>query len=170
MVKIILLKRSSWICIHVDHLASSRLRCDEIKTVTQIDPILTRTAGSLRVSLVIEWRSLTYHGTFIICMSVLRTAFLLPANKVWGKVMFLHMSFILFRGVSVWCHFLSGYLVPCFFWRVSVPGSMFLLGVCLQQGLPTQGALPTQGVGHTPSGTKAADGVHPTGMLSCCYH
>ena len=142
MVKIILLKRSSWICIHVDHLSSSRLRCHEIKTVTQIDPIFTRTTGSLRVSLVIEWRGLTYHGTLIICMSALRTAFLLPANKVWGKVMFIHLSVILFRGslydvtscLTVWSHVSSGgslSLVQCSFWGFAYRGGLPTRRVCL---------------------------------------
>ena len=60
--------------------------------------------------------------------------YLPPANEVWGKVMFSHLSIshsVHGLGVSVWCHFLSGCLVPCSFGGVSVPGPMSLgEGVC----------------------------------------
>ena len=59
-----------------------------------------------------------------------------PANEVWGKVMFSEacVSHSVHRGwgVSVWFHFLSGYLVPCSFQGVSVPSHTFL---CPEGGL-----------------------------------
>ena len=59
--------------------------------------------------------------------------FLPPANEVWGKVMFLHLSVShsVHMGASVWCHFL--------FW---MPGPMFLLrGLRLWAHVPCGGSL-----------------------------
>ena len=53
-------------------------------------------------------------------------------TKVWGKVMFLHMSVVL-------CHFLSGCLVPCSFQGV------FVHGVSVQRGSVGEGVLCREG-------------------------
>ena len=65
------------------------------------------------------------------------------ANEVAGRQCFYTcLSVILFfGGVSVWCHFLSDCLVPCSFWRVTVPGPMFLLGASVKGGLCEGGFL-----------------------------
>ena len=70
---------------------------------------------------------------------------------------------------EVWCHFLSGWLVPCSFWMCLHPG-----------GSPSRGGLPLEGSPSTLGGvvpyplwywhlvvaTKAGS-THPTGMYSC---
>ena len=45
--------------------------------------------------------------------------------------------------VSIWCHYLSGCLVPCFFWGVSVQGSLCLGGggLCQGEGVSVKGSL-----------------------------
>ena len=59
-----------------------------------------------------------------------------PANVVWGKVMFLHMSVILSTGGSLYdvtsCLAAGGVLCPR---RVSVRGWVCVQGVCVQEGL-----------------------------------
>ena len=53
-----------------------------------------------------------------------------PANEVWGKVMFIHLSFWPHRkGGGLWCHFLSDSLIPCFFQR----------GICAWSHIPSEG-------------------------------
>ena len=52
-----------------------------------------------------------------------------------GNVLHLSVSHSVHRGVSVWCHFLSGYLVPCSFRGVCVQGGLWQGGLC-------SGALP----------------------------
>ena len=42
------------------------------------------------------------------------------SDEVWGKVMFLHVSVILFTGGGRYDVTLSGCLVPCSFWGVSL--------------------------------------------------
>ena len=70
------------------------------------------------------------------------SSFLPPANKVWGKVMFLLVCHSVQERVFVWCHFLSGCLVPLSFWGVSVSGPMFLPGgLCLRCHVPSGGPL-----------------------------
>ena len=64
--------------------------------------------------------------------------------------------FVCLQGVSVWCHFLSGCLVPCSFWEAFVPGPMILPGGCLRGCLYQDGGLcercrPPQGM--TSSGS-----------------
>ena len=75
-----------------------------------------------------------------------------------GKVMFLHLSVILFMG--------GGSLsVP----GVSVQGRVSLSrGVSVQGGLcPGRGSL--SGGGLCPGGVCQRGGTHPTGMHSCCF-
>ena len=62
-----------------------------------------------------------------------------PANEVWGKVMFLHVSVILFIEGSAY----KGDLPP--------------------EGLSTRGG----GLWQTPPETRKVGGTHPTRMLSC---
>ena len=72
-------------------------------------------------------------------------------------------------GVSV-CHFLSGCLVQCSFWGVSVlvPCS-FQGGLCPRGGpCPGEGGFCPGGSALPPPRIKKASGTHPTGMLSCC--
>ena len=45
-------------------------------------------------------------------------------------------GFVCLQGVSVWCHFLSGCLVPCSFQGGVLP---LRCGVCLQESLPPGG-------------------------------
>ena len=86
-------------------------------------------------------------------------------------------SHVLFRGI--WCHFLSGCLVPCFFCQGSIqvgpPIGGFLPGGGLPPGeFPSRGRSPP-GVWHYPpppmllisSGSHQAGNTHPTGMYSC---
>ena len=57
---------------------------------------------------------------------------------------------------GLWCHFLSGCLIPCSLKGVCVPGPMFHLG-----GLyPGGSSLP-------PPQIRKSGCTHPTGMLSC---
>ena len=62
--------------------------------------------------------------------------YLPPANEVWGKVIFSQVFFHP-RGVSVWCHFLSGYLFSCSFWGVSVQGGLCPWGSLCRRGMET---------------------------------
>ena len=85
--------------------------------------------------------------------------FLPPANEVWGKVMFLHLSVILFTrggGGLVWSHFLSGCLIPCSFWGGGLHprrgGSPFRGGVSIQRGYDT-----------TPQLVLSLSGSHQSG-------
>ena len=56
--------------------------------------------------------------------------------------MFLYVSVILSTGgVSVSCHFLSSCLMPCSFYRVSVPGPVFLSGGLCSGGLCPEGSV-----------------------------
>ena len=67
--------------------------------------------------------------------------FLPPAKEVWGKLMFLHMSVILFTGgVSVWCYFLSGCLI-----HVPSRGGSLSLVTCSFQGVSVQGEFMSRG-------------------------
>ena len=72
-----------------------------------------------------------------------------PANEVWVKVIFLHLSVILFTGGGA-CS--GGYLLP--------------------GGVPAPGGMPAPGVGawwRPPQTATAAGGTHPTGMHSCFF-
>ena len=103
--------------------------------------------------------------------SVLRVGFL-NSNNEWtfygpqGKVMFSEVSVILSTGVCVWCHFLSGFLVPCSFQGVMMslsdwlPGPMFLPG-----GVSVQGGDPP-GTDIYLVVTAAVLGTHLAGMHS----
>ena len=99
-------------------------------------------------------------------------SFLLPGNKVWGKVIFhRHVSVILFmvEGASVWCHFLSGCLVPCSF---QGRGSLSRRGDSVQGDLCPEGGLCPGGVSlratpQTQTPTDGDNGTYSTGMLSC---
>ena len=89
--------------------------------------------------------------------------------------MFLHLSVSHSvhrgEGISVWCHFLSGCLVPCSFW-----------GLCLWPHVPSGGSL-SRGVsltetplGRDPLGQRSpvplmvkSGCTHPTGMHSCFF-
>ena len=114
---------------------------------------------------------------------------LIVTIEVWGKVIFSQAcaSQSVHRGerVSVWCHFLSGCLVPCSFWEGSlcawshVPsGGLCPRGLCL--GVSVQGSLSSgvsvqwglfQGVSvqlQNPAPVRwRAGGMHPTEILSC---
>ena len=73
-------------------------------------------------------------------------------QRSWGKVMFLHVSVILFTG---------GCLVPgggCLLRGLPGPG-----GLCC----PVPGACSAGGGVETPVMATAAGGTHPTGMHSC---
>ena len=73
-------------------------------------------------------------------------ALLPPANEVWGKVIFLHLSVILFTG------------------GVSGPEG----GGCLVPGV---GGVWSRGWGGVSGpGATATGGTHPTGMHSCSVH
>ena len=91
---------------------------------------------------------------------------LLPlANEVWGKVMFLLASVILFIGVlcmmslSVW---LPG---PMFLRRVSVSAQGSLSGVFSVQGYRRM-SIRRPPVGQRPPGMVKSGGTHPNGMHS----
>ena len=92
--------------------------------------------------------------------------FLPPENGVWGKVMFLHVSVILFTRSGVPASgpmFLLGGLPP----RERDSASR---GVCMREwgGLHSGGG-GLQSVGWTdpPPRTRKAGGTHPTGRFSC---
>ena len=84
-----------------------------------------------------------------------------PTNEVWDKVIFLHLSVILFTGMGV-CS--QGGLVP---------GGSALEGSASWGGAWSRG----RGGGSAPGGclvdpppprtATAADGTHPTGIHSC---
>ena len=93
-----------------------------------------------------------------------------PANEVWGKVIFSQacVSHSVHRRVPVWCHFLSGCLVPCSLWgSVSVqrglcPGALCPGGLCSLSRGSLSGRPPRQ---RTPVCWRVGS-MHPTGMLS----
>ena len=97
----------------------------------------------------------------MVCFHVMPARFLPPTNKIWDQVMFLQVSVCLSvnRGVSVWCHFLSGCLPG-----VSVSGAMFLPMVPCPWQRPPWHRPPWQG----PTLQWRADGTHPTEMHYCC--
>ena len=68
-----------------------------------------------------------------------------PANEVWGKVIFLHLSVLLFTG-----------------------GGLASKHESQVTGLQPGGSA-SRGLAHPP-GTRKAGGTHPTGMLSCLTH
>ena len=76
-----------------------------------------------------------------------------PANKVWGKVIFLHLFVILFTGGAWSQGGLPGPGVGAWSW--GVPGPR---GVCLVRGVPG---------GDPPRAATAVGGTHPTRMHSC---
>ena len=91
-----------------------------------------------------------------------------PANEVWGKIIFLHLSVILFT----WGEGGNGCLVPGGVWSwvcllrggVPVPRGVPAPGGCLLPG----GCLVWGGAWwRTPQMATAASGMHPTGMYSC---
>ena len=87
--------------------------------------------------------------------------FITARKRSCGKVMFLHVSVILFTGGCL------------------VPGGLLLGGACSGEwgclvpggGVPGPRGVPAPGgvLGGTPPQTAfAAGGTHPTGMHSCC--
>ena len=72
--------------------------------------------------------------------------YLPPANEVWGKVIFLHLCVILFTGGGV-----PGQVQP------PPPPGRYTTGQVHPPGK------------YTPHG-QCADGMHPTGMHSCCEY
>ena len=72
-----------------------------------------------------------------------------PANEVWGKVIFLHLSVILFIGWGI-C------LIAC--WDTAPLGP--------EAGTPPPGADTPTAVHAERYGQQAGD-THPTGMQSC---
>ena len=82
-----------------------------------------------------------------------------PANEVWGKIIFLHLSVILFTwgggGEG------GGCLVPggVWSWVCLLRGG----GVPVPRGVPAPGGCLVE----TPQMATAASGMHPTGMYSC---
>ena len=76
--------------------------------------------------------------------------FLPPANEVSGKVMFLHLSVILFTGEG----------------RVGLNPEG---GFCIQGRLDRRPRACTRGGWQTPPGTRKAASTHPTRMLSCSF-
>ena len=86
----------------------------------------------------------------------IRVFLLPPANEVWGKVMFLHLSIILFTG--------EGCVSQHAMARV----------LCVSQGGVCRGVSAQAGVYHTPLGqtppteiANEAGGTHPARMYSC---
>ena len=106
--------------------------------------------------------------------------YLLPANEVWGKIIFLHLCVILFTGgkVCIGEVYIKG--------GVNIQGSLHWGGLH-QGGVNIQGSLhwggsaswggwhPGWGVCQTPRSPKSdtmgygkrTGGTHPTGMHSC---
>ena len=97
-------------------------------------------------------------------MTWLHFKFLPPTNEVWGKVLFLHMSVILFTGGG-------GVGFPACITDHMTRGSTFGGRVCIKGGgVSLQGGLPTgRGLGRPPTGNGKMGGTHPTGMLSCVW-
>ena len=80
--------------------------------------------------------------------------------------------------VSVWCHFLSGFLIPCSFWGYLSLLPCYCLGVsvweCFCLGCLCLGGSLCRGisVGRLPTDRDSplhAVGMHPTGMLTCSW-
>ena len=97
----------------------------------------------IRWDTVNEWAVRILLECILVESCILGISLIPPANEVWGKVMFLHMSVILCngaKGVSVWCHLLSVCLVPCSFQRGglcpggSPSGGLCSVGVSVQAG------------------------------------
>ena len=57
-----------------------------------------------------------------------RDGYLLPANEVWGKVIFLHLFVILFTGGHVW---LLGGMCGCWGACMVAGGHAWLQGACM---------------------------------------
>ena len=125
----------------------------------------------------------THPTRMLLCVSVYR-----PQTKSGARYFFIGMcqSYCsLGEGVSVWCHFLSGCLVPCSFLEGEslclVPCSFQGLGISVQKGgvsvqkgsYVQRGSLSRgRSLWGRPPGLKPpvlwkAGGTNPTGMLSC---
>ena len=93
--------------------------------------------------------------------TTLYNPFLPPADEVWGKVMFLHLSVILFTGEGV------GF--PIMHHRPHDKGQ----GVCIQGGSACMRGVYIWGVGEIPPRSdttgygQQVGGTHTTGMYSC---
>ena len=84
---------------------------------------------------------------------------LLPANEVWGKVIFLHLSVILFTGGSTWAGTPPGRYT--LLGRYTSPGRYTTLaGTPPQAGSPPPGRFTPQA--GTPPGQVQAGSTHPT--------
>ena len=92
------------------------------------------------------------------------SSFLPSANEVWGKVMFSHMSVILFtEGVGmmslpVW---LPDCLIPCSFWEGSPSGG---------GGYPSRGVSPSREVWYYPPLVLSFSGSHQNGRYASYWN
>ena len=111
---------------------------------------------------------------------ILIKVFLLPANKVWGKVIFSQASVIQFTGgVQAWGWGMcaqEGVSMPegghaCLgdtsAQGVCGPGEHACLGACMKEGVCMPGGMHSQGVCVAGETATAVGGTHPTGMHSC---
>ena len=85
-------------------------------------------------------------------------ALLPPANEVWGKVIFFHLSVILFTGGSASVH--AGILPPPTLWE-QTPQSRHPRGADTPLGQTPPCTV------HAGRYGQQAGGMHPTGMQSC---
>ena len=100
--------------------------------------------------LIIKYKTVTIRFHFFTW--VLRIAESLPpANEVWGKVIFLHLSVILFTGGGL-PQCMLGYHPP---------------GPCNPPKLCTPRPCTPPGTEHAGRYGQRAGGTHPTGMQSC---
>ena len=108
-------------------------------------------------------------------MQSISDSFLLPANEVWGKVIFLHLSVILFTGgvpgqvphgtgTPPWqVHPLGRYPHPSPLGRYTPPWADTPPGRYTPLGRYT----PSPGAVHAGRYGQQAGGMHPTGIHSC---
>ena len=105
-----------------------------------------------------------------------KNKYLPPANEVWGKVMFLHLSVILFGGRGVSQHAVDRgvCITACNGQGLCIPACTGAGGVCpgdVWWTPPRQTPLPQRRpLKRNPPSTETATeagGTHPTGLHSC---
>ena len=123
-------------------------------SLSNVEPLSFRGLRHLtELRLSHRWDSVTFTSPFALTLS------LPPANEVWVKIMFLHLSVILFTG-GVSQHAMVRWCLPLDLGGVYHPVQTPLVGRHHPRQIPTVGRLSPVEM------TIEAGGTHPTGMHS----